>query len=47
MAVFTAWGDRGNRHPVIPLNPIFEMSNLIETDDIEYDLFDNATVSGR
>lgn len=47
MAVFTAWGDRGNRHPVIPLNPILEMSNLIETDDIEYDLFDNATVSGR
>lgn len=47
MAVFTAWGDRGDQHPVIQLNPIFEISNLIETDDIEYDLFDNATISRR
>lgn len=45
MAVFTAWGDRGDQHPVIQLNPTFETSNIIETDDIEYDLFDNATIS--
>jgi hypothetical protein len=24
MAVFTAWGDRGNKHPVIHLNPSFD-----------------------